>query len=57
MEAFGLSPYGDNDLLDKLNEMEMVTMYVYDKNNNEQVDDWNRCLIGRHAIKDTREIL
>ncbi len=56
LDVFGLSPYGDNDLINKLNEMEMVTVYVYDKENNEQADIWNRSLKCRHVIKDTQEI-
>lgn len=56
LEVFGLSSYGDNDLMDKLNEMEMVTVYVYDKDNNEQAGIWNESLKCRHAIKDTQEI-
>lgn len=56
IEIFGLSPYGDIDLIDKLNEMEMVTVYVYNKDNNEQADIWNGSLKCRHAIKDTQEI-
>ena len=57
IEIFGLSPYGDKDLIDKLNGMEMVTVYVYDKNNNEQADKWDKNLKCKHTIKDSKEIL
>ena len=56
LEIYGLSPYGDIDLIDKLNKMEMVTVYVYDKDNNEEADKWNRSLKCRHVIKDTLEL-
>lgn len=56
IEIFGLSPYGDNDLIDKLNGMEIVTVYVYDKDNNEQADKWNKSLKCKHFIKDSNEL-
>jgi hypothetical protein len=56
LEIYGLSPYGDNDLIDKLNQMEMVTVYVHDKGKNEQADKWDRNLKCRHEIKASQEI-
>lgn len=56
IEIFGLSPYGDDDLIDKLNRMEMVTVYVYDKDNNKETDRWKKDLKCKHIIKDSNEI-
>lgn len=56
IEIFGLSPYGDNDLIDKLNRMDMVTVYVYDKYNNEEANKWDKSLKCKHIIKDSNEI-
>ena len=56
IEIFGVSPYGDNDLLDILNKMDMVTVYVYDKEKNKQTEKWNKSLTCKHIIKDSREI-
>lgn len=56
IDVFGLSPYGDEDLIDKLNGMEMVTVYVFDKANNAEADIWHDSLICEHNIKDSKEI-
>ncbi|NLZ80377.1 MAG: hypothetical protein GX913_01010 [Clostridiales bacterium] len=56
IDVFGLSPYGDEELINKLNGMEMVTVYVYDKDNNAEADKWNERLNCNYIIKDSKEI-
>ncbi len=57
IEIFGLSPYGDDNLIEKINDMEQVTIYVYDKNNNMETQEWNKKLTCTHILKDSREIM
>lgn len=56
IEIFGMSPYGDDCLLKRINGMDFVTVYVYDKNNNPEVVEWKRILKCPHIIKDSLEI-
>jgi hypothetical protein len=34
ISVFGVSPFGDEYLLNKLNSIKEVTIYIYDKKNN-----------------------
>lgn len=56
IEIFGMSPYGDDCLLEIINDMDSVTVYVYDKNNNSETEDWENILRCPHIIKDSLEI-
>ncbi|MCI8771338.1 MAG: hypothetical protein HFH73_09350 [Lachnospiraceae bacterium] len=57
IEIFGMSPYGDNSLIEKLNRMNHITVYVYDKDNNPETTEWNNLLKCPHIIKDSTEIM
>lgn len=57
IEIFGMSPYGDDSLIEKLNQMEHVIIYVYNKNNNIETKDWSNILKCPHTIKDSTEIM
>lgn len=56
IEIFGMSSYGDDCLLEIINDMNFVTVYVYDKNNNFETEDWENILRCPHIIKDSLEI-
>lgn len=57
IEIFGASPYGDNSLIEKLNHMNHITVYVYNKDNNPETIEWNHLLKCPHIIKDSTEII
>ncbi len=56
IEIFGMSPYGDDCLLEKINAMDFVTVYVYDKNNNPETEEWKKILKCPYILKDSLEI-
>lgn len=59
IEVFGMSPDGDNELIDVLNEMDMVIIYIYnydDKNNND-IQKWEEKLTCPHIFLDSMEIM
>lgn len=56
IEIFGMSPYGDDCLLEIINDMNFVTVYVYDKNNNVETEKWEKILRCPHIIKDSLQI-
>jgi len=51
-----MSPYGDDCLLEIINDMNFVTVYVYDKNNNVETEKWEKILRCPHIIKDSLQI-
>lgn len=57
IEIFGMSPYGDDSLLEKINKMEHVTVYVYDKEHNSETLEWETILKCPHIIKDSLDIM
>lgn len=57
IEVFGVSPYGDNDIVKRLNTMEKVTIYVYNSKINEESKVWDSLLTCPHAIKDSMDIM
>lgn len=57
IEIFGMSPYGDDDLLKILNSMKNIIVYVYNYKDNEESKVWNRILTCSHEIKDSTDIM
>lgn len=57
IEIFGMSPYGDECLIEKINDMEYVTVYVYDKIHNPETEEWKNILKCPYVIKDSFEIM
>lgn len=54
IDVFGLSPYGDRKLIDALNIMNKVRVYIYNmKNNDKDVKDWNNLLVCEHEFRDS----
>lgn len=51
LEIFGMSPYGDDKLINKLANIPNLTVYVY-KMNNSEVSEWNKRL-ERNCCKDS----
>ena len=57
IEIFGMSPYGDDDIINRLNKMRKVTVYVYNCKSNRETQEWNRILTCDHEIKDSMLIM
>ena len=57
LDVFGMSPYGDDSLIEKINKMDYVTVYVYNKDISNETDEWERKLKCKHCLKDSREII
>lgn len=56
LDIFGVSPYGDDSLIDVINRMKTVTVYIYNmKNNKQEVEVWNIILQCPHIFKDSSE--
>lgn len=51
LDVFGMSPFGDDKLINLLMNIEDLTIYVYQMNNSE-VSEWNK-LLKRNCCKDS----
>lgn len=57
IEVFGLSPYGDDSLIEALNKICFVKVYVYDMKNSIEGSIWDKKLSTEHIIVDSSEIM
>lgn len=55
LDIFGLSPYGDDSLIDVINRMKSVTIYVYNMENSMEVEVWDKILYCPHVFIDSSE--
>ena len=55
LDVFGLSPYGDYSLIDVINKMKFVTIYVHNRKNSVEVEVWDKILHCPHTFKDSSE--
>ena len=44
LDIFGVSPYGDNDLISVINNMSQVTIYIHEIDRNTDKDEWENKL-------------
>jgi len=56
LDIFGMSPYGDEDLINKITKIKDVTVYIYDLKNNSEKDEWIR-KVKNVKLKDSEEFL
>lgn len=57
IEVFGMSPYGDDELIEKLNHMDFVTVYIYNFKENNETRVWDKVLTCPHRLIDSNEIM
>ena len=54
LDIFGMSPFGDEDLIKKIQQTKNVTIYVYDLKNSSETEEWIK-RVGNAKLKDSRE--
>lgn len=57
IEVFGISPYGDEEIIRKLNSMKKVIVYVYNCKGNEEAQVWDSKLTCFHEFRDSMDIM
>lgn len=57
LEIFGMSPYGDEAIIRKLNLMKNVVVYIYNMESNKETQDWDKKLTCHHEFKDSLDIM
>lgn len=55
LDIFGVSPYGDDSLIDVINKLKFVTVYVHNMKTNKQTEIWDKILRCSHTFKDSSE--
>lgn len=50
LDVFGMSPYGDASIIDKINSRNKVRVFVHEKDKNVETKDWESKLTCNHEI-------
>lgn len=56
LDVFGMSPYGDTNIIDKINNKKKVRVFVYKKNENAETRIWESKLTCNHEIFDSSDM-
>ena len=56
IDIFGMSPYGDDSIIDIINSMKKVRVFVYNKASSTETKDWEDKLTGDYEILDSNMI-
>lgn len=56
LDIFGMSPYGDDSIIDKINSKDSVRVYVYQKDVSEETKEWEKKLTCPHELLDSAEM-
>lgn len=56
IDIFGMSPYGDDNIIDRINNKNRVKVYIHYKDQNRETDDWIKKLNCPYELLDSIEI-
>lgn len=56
LDVFGVSPYGEMALIDKINKMDFVRVFVYNLEASDETKKWDELLKCPHVLLDSTEI-
>lgn len=56
LDVFGMSPYGDESIIDAINSKRSVKIYIHNKAGNKETYDWDKKLSCPHELLDSMEI-
>lgn len=56
IDIFGMSPYGDDSIIDIINNKNMVKVYIHNKEGSIETNDWNKKLNCSYELLDSMEI-
>ena len=57
LDIFGMSPYGDESIINEINKKERVRIYIYKKNESEETKVWKEKLTCKYELLDSSEML
>ncbi len=56
LDIFGVSPHGDNSLIEQINKKTHIRVFVFQKNSSDEVQVWKEKLNCRYEILDSEDI-
>lgn len=56
LDVFGMSPYGDESIIDVINSKKSVKIYIYDKAGNKETNVWEKKLECSYELLDSLDI-
>lgn len=56
LDVFGMSPFGDDSIIEKLNEKKLIRIFVYNKNENDETKVWESKLKCKHELLDSNDM-
>ena len=57
LDIFGMSPYGDESIINEINKKERVRIYIYKKNKNKETKVWKQKLTCKYELLYSSEML
>lgn len=56
LDVFGMSPFGDESIIEKINEKKLVRVFVYNKDENEETKAWKSKLKCNYELLDSSDL-
>jgi hypothetical protein len=56
LDVFGMSPYGDESIIDKINSKNRIRVFVYNKNENKETKEWENRLSCKYELLDSNDM-
>ena len=56
LDVFGMSPFGDESIIEKINEKKLVRVFVYNKDENEETKAWKSKMKCNYELLDSSDL-
>lgn len=56
LDVFGMSPFGDESIIEKINEKNLICIFVYNKNENDETKVWESKLKCKYELLDASDM-
>ena len=56
LDVFGMPPFGDESIIDKLNSKKLIRIFVYNKNKNDETKVWESKLKCKYELLESSDI-
>ena len=56
LDVFGMSPYGDKSIIDEINKLERVRVYIHNMDKNNETKAWREKLTCQYELLDSKDM-
>lgn len=56
LDVFGMSPFGDESIIEKINEKNLIRIFVYNKNENDETKVWESKLKCKYELLESDDM-